>query len=705
MEDSELSWETLLKAMKTFDQKTLERWKSEMDNLLIFTGLLSAVVTAFAVESYQWLQEDSADASAKLLSQVSQQLASFNFAEGFKNLTIQYPSENFSPDPNDVNINMLWILSLTFSLMSTFFAIAVQQWLRRIPLPEGISVRKSARLRQLRYDGLMQWQLPMIISLLPLLVQVAVVLFLAGLLLLLRSLNHSIALVFAVVTGASLSLFTISAFLPIINARCPYKSPFVPTVLSILQMVISPLVPPVLFAACIVALVVLFLSSPLLLIFYYRGHDLSITAWINLLTSTFRGPKAEKRQRKLRTWMNKMAELFFPDRFWLSLELHELSNSVTFSASLDQSAVNWAPFGMERLDFGDILGCLEGLKTNQRSECVLRWAGHYLGNVVSNDLHLHSRFSLVNPILLERVDRTFVKLYRSLLFETAKLLLQEKFIQDPALTGILILLVETLRVTQDGGAGTSEFLAGLGKLLIDSCQLLLPNSSPSPHTQSSQTQRRKRIPPALLYQCCTKNNLKFDNWDTADRAVSWAAYEVEAMKGISQPSFTELDVIFCSTAVALITIKQHWSERPSGSNWTSSCKALLEGLHDFVTANEEHIQSKLKECESQNLGSVRLAFHLAMKTICHDMDYFFKDHNDTAIQNLYNKSLITALEKLQVTVKTFNTWGHPRVETLWQNCSSLARPLGRILRDAAIRRVRRPEPDPETLPLVQSREE
>uniref|UniRef100_A0A0W0EXN4 DUF6535 domain-containing protein n=1 Tax=Moniliophthora roreri TaxID=221103 RepID=A0A0W0EXN4_MONRR len=60
-------------------QQELERknvttnWKEDIDTLLVFAGLFSAVVAAFAIESYQWLSENLADATVALLVQISAQ--------------------------------------------------------------------------------------------------------------------------------------------------------------------------------------------------------------------------------------------------------------------------------------------------------------------------------------------------------------------------------------------------------------------------------------------------------------------------------------------------------------------------------------------------------------------------------------------------------------------------------------------------------
>ncbi|EEB98286.1 hypothetical protein MPER_02234, partial [Moniliophthora perniciosa FA553] len=55
------SWEKLMAEVEKYDDGMVKNWKEDIDTLLVFAGLFSAVVTAFLIESYQWLSEDPAD--------------------------------------------------------------------------------------------------------------------------------------------------------------------------------------------------------------------------------------------------------------------------------------------------------------------------------------------------------------------------------------------------------------------------------------------------------------------------------------------------------------------------------------------------------------------------------------------------------------------------------------------------------------------
>ncbi|KAI3614318.1 hypothetical protein WG66_000254, partial [Moniliophthora roreri] len=81
-------------------------------------GPFSAVVTAFTIESYQWLIEDLADVTVVLLMQISMQ---------FGNGTSQ-PSA-FEADASSIRINYFLFLSSVSSLTSALFGLLCKQWL------------------------------------------------------------------------------------------------------------------------------------------------------------------------------------------------------------------------------------------------------------------------------------------------------------------------------------------------------------------------------------------------------------------------------------------------------------------------------------------------------------------------------------------------------------------------------------------------
>ncbi|KAI0825737.1 hypothetical protein BC629DRAFT_1268262, partial [Irpex lacteus] len=225
-------WTLISESVTAHDERIIADWKDDLNSLLVFSGLFSSVVTGFGVDSYKWLQPSDPTPSTQiqLLSQISTQLASFSLAPGFANSTSQpapLSQVDSAPEPSnrDIRINTLWFLSLGLSLISSLFAIMVQQWLREYRVPGYLTPRERVRLRQYRYEGLLDWKVPQIVSILPVLLQIALILFLSGLCDLLFSLDQTVARVFIAFVGVALAAYSAFVVLPIAFRRCPYKNP------------------------------------------------------------------------------------------------------------------------------------------------------------------------------------------------------------------------------------------------------------------------------------------------------------------------------------------------------------------------------------------------------------------------------------------------------------------------------------------------
>ncbi|ESK83073.1 hypothetical protein Moror_16929, partial [Moniliophthora roreri MCA 2997] len=217
----------------------VQNWRDDIDTLLVFAGLFSAVVTAFAIESYQWLDVDPADTTVVLLTQMI--ALQFN---GSQTLSPEVPQ--FEPDASAIRINCFWFLSLVFSLISSLFALLCKQWIREHKRDTPTRTPGEAlALRQLRRESLEKWGIPSFISALPILLELALFFFFIGVLDLLWNRHHLVfALTFAAVM-LSVGLYVVTTLLPTVTApwdqtlkilegrfdelsyqfTCPYKSP------------------------------------------------------------------------------------------------------------------------------------------------------------------------------------------------------------------------------------------------------------------------------------------------------------------------------------------------------------------------------------------------------------------------------------------------------------------------------------------------
>lgn len=132
-----------------------------------------------------------------------------------------------STSPASLWINILWFLSLVLSLASALFGMISKQWLREYIswTSSSSSARELSRLRQARRVAWREWHVPGIINGIAASLEVALVLFFCGLVILLWTLNYIVASILSV----AIFTFIVAGFtviiLPTFSRNCPYRSP------------------------------------------------------------------------------------------------------------------------------------------------------------------------------------------------------------------------------------------------------------------------------------------------------------------------------------------------------------------------------------------------------------------------------------------------------------------------------------------------
>ncbi|KAK0239621.1 hypothetical protein EDD85DRAFT_731717, partial [Armillaria nabsnona] len=176
-------WRTHQAESEIHDVNMVEEIRDNVDVLLVFAGLFSAVVTTFVVQTSQNLQADYVQVSASLLFELV--LVQRAIANGSPVNTVPVSSLNpqtaFVPAATDVWVNGLWFTSLFLSLTTALVAVLVKQWLHHyVVLPSG-TPRDRCLVRQYRFLGFQKWRVEVIVGVLPVLMHLALALFFIGL--------------------------------------------------------------------------------------------------------------------------------------------------------------------------------------------------------------------------------------------------------------------------------------------------------------------------------------------------------------------------------------------------------------------------------------------------------------------------------------------------------------------------------------------
>ncbi|TDL17304.1 hypothetical protein BD410DRAFT_730162, partial [Rickenella mellea] len=174
-------WLPYLEFADKYDRDLVQNWRDDMDSLLVFAALFSASVTAFVIESYKSLVQDTGDVTVSLLLQISKQLANDTH-------TPAAVRPRFRAQPGDVAVNVFWFLSLAFSLTCALAAVLVRQWARQyLRFPRSFSsTSERARARQYLFENMQWWRMDVIVDVIPALLHVSLLLFLIGILLFLH---------------------------------------------------------------------------------------------------------------------------------------------------------------------------------------------------------------------------------------------------------------------------------------------------------------------------------------------------------------------------------------------------------------------------------------------------------------------------------------------------------------------------------------
>lgn len=240
---SEEMWAKYKQTFDEDDKRIANAWSKDAGSLLVFvsqnlhivlfiamtrrqTGLFSAIVGAFIVESYKKLSSDSGDSEQMvvLLGQISQQLASF--ANSTYSNTPASPKRS-KPSTAIITVNVMWLMSLVLSVTSALFATMLQQWARRyIEMPQNPTpASERARVRSFLSHGTVKYKMPIAVETVPTLLHLSVLLFFSGLVVFFFTIHRTVAIAVLVSVGVFAVLYFLLTILPYFDYECPYRTP------------------------------------------------------------------------------------------------------------------------------------------------------------------------------------------------------------------------------------------------------------------------------------------------------------------------------------------------------------------------------------------------------------------------------------------------------------------------------------------------
>ena len=124
-------------------------------------------------------------------------------------------------------MNSLWFLSLVISLFCALLATLQQRWARRylgLTQPH-VAIHKRAHIRSFFAEGVTRFHFHVAVEALPALLHISVFLFLAGLVISLFTIHHTVAYITLSATVACILFYAAITVMPIVYHDSPYTSP------------------------------------------------------------------------------------------------------------------------------------------------------------------------------------------------------------------------------------------------------------------------------------------------------------------------------------------------------------------------------------------------------------------------------------------------------------------------------------------------
>ncbi|KAG9125464.1 hypothetical protein FRC07_007484 [Ceratobasidium sp. 392] len=215
-------WKMYVDEAKEHDSELVDGKNRNLDMMLLFAALFSAILTAFLIESKNLLQEDPADLSVTLLLAIAQ--SQQRMEQGSPQVLPPIERPMFSASMSARWINGLWFTALTLSLSAALVAMLAKEWLTAFIAFRPRPALSHALLHQARLQGLIKWRALHIVDFLPTMLHVSLLLFFLGLAIYLWTLDFAVAIAEVILAGATLIFYIATGALGALNESCPFAT-------------------------------------------------------------------------------------------------------------------------------------------------------------------------------------------------------------------------------------------------------------------------------------------------------------------------------------------------------------------------------------------------------------------------------------------------------------------------------------------------
>ncbi|QRV96309.1 DNA-directed RNA polymerase subunit beta' [Ceratobasidium sp. AG-Ba] len=213
-------WEMYVEEAKEHDSELVKGENDNLDMMLLFAALFSAILTAFIIESKSLLQQDSADVSVTLLLAIAQ--SQQRIEQGTPQVLPPIEMPAFAAPAAARWINGLWFAALALSLAAALVAMLAKEWLTAFMVSRPRAPHAYALMHHRRLQGLKQWGALHMIDLLPSMLHLSLLLFSVGLAVYLWQLDSGIAIAEVVITAATILFYAGTVLLGALYDSCPF---------------------------------------------------------------------------------------------------------------------------------------------------------------------------------------------------------------------------------------------------------------------------------------------------------------------------------------------------------------------------------------------------------------------------------------------------------------------------------------------------